>query len=262
MYMAVLQVRFRSQVLKRSVSFYVCLPTDKGGSFGRVNPIDKKYPTLYLLHGLQCDAIDWLYRSNIEKISDTYNIAVVMPNAENSFYVNSGFINDDFESHIAKEIVEETRRMFPLSTQYEDTYIGGVSMGGFGAFRLGLKYANTFSKILSFSAAIHMFEFEPGDVRRQEIVDESKVFGDYYEAVKTDMNPSVCLDNLVKNKDLQLPKVYMICGKQDNLIDANRSFHQKLVNAGIDVIYEEHDGIHSFSYWNDHVEKMVSWLMK
>ncbi len=262
--MAILTIRFSSQVLKRKVTCAVCLPTDNGTVHSRTNPADYRYPTIYLLHGLTSDYNEWLYRSHIEKYSERNNIAVVMPNAENSFYVNSGLVNDDFDRFIGQEIVEETRRMLPLSDRREDTFIGGDSMGGFGAMRLGLKYADTFSKILSFSAAIHMFEFEPGHPYRNTVVNEDRIFGDYETARNSEMNPAVVLEQLaerVAKKQAQYPDVFMICGLQDSLLQANRSFHQKLLKHEVPVIYQEHEGDHSHFYWDQHLEEMLQWAL-
>ena len=263
--MAILTIRFSSQVLKRKVTCAVCLPTDNGTIKERTNPLDYRYPTVYLLHGLTSDYNEWLYRSHVEKYSERNNIAVVMPSAENSFYVDSGLVNDDFDRFIGQEIVEETRRMLPLSRKREDTFIGGDSMGGFGALRLGMKYSDTFSKILSFSAAIHMFEFEPGDPRRGSVCDEDKVFGDFQTARNSDKNPAVVLRQLserVARGETSYPEIFMICGLQDGLLPANRSFHEKLQNYPIKVIYQEHDGDHSHFYWDAHLEEMLKWALK
>ena len=262
--MAVITMKYRSELLARDISFNAYLPVDVpvGPSFLYKGDVPK-FRTLYLLHGLTKDSSDWLYSSRIERIARNNQLAVIFPNGENSFYVEGLSPNSDFGRLIGEEVVEVTRKVFPLSDKREDTYIGGVSMGGFGALRNGLKYADTFSKIISFSAAIHMFEFEPGDYRRNQVVGEDRIFGDYYEAVKTDKNPAVCLERLsekVKQGTGEFPKIYMICGLQDSLIDANRSFSEKLKKAGVDLIYEEFDGKHEFEFWNQHVARLVEWL--
>ena len=262
--MAIVTMSYRSTLLARDITFKAYLPIDRPveGGFAYRGPV-KPFRTLYLLHGLTKDCSDWLNSTRIERISRNNNLAVIFPNGENSFYVNGLAPNSDFGRLIGEELVDFTRSVFPLSTRREDTYIGGVSMGGFGALRNGLKYAERFSKIISFSAAIHMFEFEPGDTRRQMVVGEDGVMGDYWEAVKTDKNPAVCLENLVKAVkagDKSFPEIYMICGLQDGLIFANRTFSAKLKEAGVPLIYEEYDGKHEFEFWNQHVARMVEWL--
>ena len=138
--MALLQVEFRSQTLKRIVPFNVILPTEK---------FKGPYPTLYLLHGLTDNCSAWLSNTRIRMWAEESGLAVVMPSGENSFYmdvlVKDGCLGD-FGEYIGRELVEITREMFPLSDKREDTFIAGLSMGGFGACRNGLKYCETFSK--------------------------------------------------------------------------------------------------------------------
>ena len=265
--MALITMSYRSDLLKRNIVFRAYLPVDRPTEEGLAYKKEgtEKFRTLYLLHGLTNNQDDWINSSRIERIARNHNLAVIFPNGENSFYVNGLGPNSDFGRLIGQELVDFTRKVFPLSDKREDTFIGGVSMGGFGAIRNGLKYADTFSRIISFSAAIHLLEFEPGDPRRQLVCNEDQVMGPYREAVKSDKNPAVCLHQLqekVEQGRTSYPQMYMICGLQDSLIDANRSFHEKLVKAGVPVIYREYPGKHEFEFWNQHVETMITWLME
>ncbi len=265
--MAILTATYGSDVLKRQVSFRVFLPVDNTipNSFSYANPPAQKYRTLYMLHGLTCDAAEWFSASPLKQLAKEKNLAVVMPSGENSFYVPGLAPNSDYGQLVGQEIVDMSRRMFPLSGRREDTFIGGVSMGGFGAVRNGLKYAETFSKVLSFSAAIHMFEFEPGDVRRHMVCHEDMVMGAFSEARLTDKNPAVCLtelENRVRTGEAAFPEIYMICGTEDDLIDANRSFKEKLEKAGVPLRYEEGTGRHDYQFWNQYLPKMLNWMLE
>lgn len=264
--MAILTATYGSDVMKRQISFRVFLPVDNTipGSFSYANPPTQKYRTLYMLHGLTNDAAEWLLSSPLKRLAQERNLAVVMPSGENSFYVPGLAPNSDYGQLVGQEIVDMSRRMFPLSTRREDTFIGGVSMGGFGAVRNGLKYAETFSKVLSFSAAIHMFEFEPGDALRPMVCHEDMVMGDFNTARLTDKNPAVCLTELedrVRAGETAFPEIYMICGTEDGLIDANRSFKEKLERAGVPLCYEEGPGRHDFQFWNQYLPKMLDWML-
>ena len=141
---------------------------------------------------------------------------------------------------------------------------GCVCMGGYGALRNGLKYADTFARVISFSAAIHMFEFEPGDPRRHMVCHEDMVMGDYAAARQTDRNPAVCLEALKARVDAgegSYPGIYMICGIDDDLIDANRSFRDRLLAAGVPVRYREGPGRHDFAYWNANLPDLLDWML-
>ena len=99
------------------------------------------WPTLYLLHGYTGNQVDWLYRSDIEKWAMQHGYAVIMPSGGNSFYLDNETTGERYGVFIGEELVEVTRKMFPLSHKREDTVIAGLSMGGYGAIRNGLRYA-------------------------------------------------------------------------------------------------------------------------
>ena len=189
--MALIKVTYASDVMKRQISLSAYIPIDNG----QPRP-EYGYRTLVMLHGLTADGSSWIRESDIEAMARERNLAVLFPSGENSFYVQGLAPNSDYGELVGREIVEFARGLFPLSARREDTFIGGLSMGGFGALRNGLKYADTFARVISFSAAIHMFEFEPGDPRRHMVCHEDMVMGDYAAARQTDRNPAVCLEAL------------------------------------------------------------------
>lgn len=261
--MAVLQVNFISDCLKRTVPMAVILPVDKlfGGA---VNSDEQKpFKTLYLLHGLLGSYTDWTSQTNIQALATEKNLAVVMPSGDNSFYVDAIIPNNDYGRFIGEELIHMTRKMFPLSHKREDTFIAGFSMGGFGALRNGLKYYDTFGYIAALSSALNIFEL-PADMPGRCLFHEDGCFGDLEEARNTDKNPRVALQNLNRkaeeDPDVKCPKIYMACGLQDGLIDVNRIFRDLLQENGIDVTYEEMDGMHNWAFWNIQIQKVLNWL--
>jgi len=267
--MAFIQTNYQSFVLKRRVSLNVILPTDNIRSednrwYGYQNGPDHKYKTLYLLHGLYGDGMDWVINSRINSYATEHNLAVVIPSAENSFYVDLPLSNHNFDSYIGEEIVEVSRRMFPLSRKREDTFIAGLSMGGFGALRIGMKYADTFSHIAAFSSAIHIFTCAPGEPGYETLCREDECFGSWKEAAQSDKNPVVALRNLqerVKAGECEYPKLYMSCGTEDSLLRANRDFRDKAAEAGLDLTYVEEPGEHEWGFWDRHVRNIIeNWL--
>ena len=154
--MALLQMEFRSAALKRTVSLNVILPAER---------FQGPYPTLYLLHGLTDNCSGWLSYTRIRLWAEESGLAVVMPSGENSFYmdilVKDGCLGD-FGEYVGRELVEVTRELFPLSRKREETFLAGLSMGGFGACRNALKYSDTFGKAAILSGALHFYEY-PAD---------------------------------------------------------------------------------------------------
>ena len=181
-----------------------------------------------------------------------------MPSGDNAFYVDRPETLNNYGVFIGKELVEITRRMFPLSHKREDTFIGGLSMGGFGAIRNGLKYHNTFGAAISFSGVLQLFEAletVPADYNDSF---EAGTFGDLKQAAKSDKNPSWLVRSLAGKKNL--PKIYLACGTEDHLLHHSRSFRDLLVEKGFDVTYEEGPGGHEWDFWDTYIKKAIDWL--
>lgn len=252
--MALIQMHFLSTALKRTVPVTVILPVDNT-AFLQEKP---EFPTLYLLHGLLGDHTDWVCNTRIRKWAEERGLAVVMPSGYNSFYIDQLLPNQNYGEFIGRELVEMTRRAFPLSRDREKTFIAGLSMGGFGAIRNGLKYADTFGYIAGFSSAVHIFEMAP-DAPGRTLFREDLVFGDLEEARKTDKNPRMVLLQAKKAK-VELPKMYMSCGLQDSLLESNRDLRDYFRDNGVSLTYRERDGRHDWDFWNEEMEYVLSWL--
>ena len=260
--MSLLQVNFYSDRLKRTVPMTVVLPVD-GKPYGGELPPEKPFSTLYLLHGLFGNCTDWVTGTRIQRWAQEKQLAVVMPSGDNSFYVDLPRVNNEYGEFIGRELVDVTRRMFPLSRRREDTFIAGLSMGGFGALRNGLKYHDTFSAIIALSSAVHLFEL-PLDSDGRTLIKEDDVFGDMRAALMSDKNPAWLLEQLKgkteNGQDVKYPRVYMACGTEDGLIEPNRSFRDKLLLSGVELTYEEGPGGHTWDFWDEHIHRALEWL--
>ena len=158
--MALIQMNYLSKALYRTVPLNVILPVDRFDADTNDYPVGKVKPfrTLYLLHGLLGNYTDWVSQTRIQKWAEEKDLAVVMPSGDNSFYFRSRTPWNDYETFIGKELVSITRKMFPLSDRREDTFIAGLSMGGYGALRNGIVFSDTFGAIAGLSSAISIFE--------------------------------------------------------------------------------------------------------
>lgn len=248
--MALLQVNFVSKMLFRTVPMHVILPVDKIRLDG--DAVEQKpFKTLYLLHGLLGNYTDWVTGTRIQRWAEERNLAVVMPSGDNAFYLDNEASGNYYGRFIGEELVDITRRMFPLSRRREDTFIGGLSMGGFGAIHTGLKYHETFSHIIGLSSALHLLEPNP-----RTIGHEKSVFGDLEAAVKTDKNPRV----LIANITAPLPRVYMACGTEDDLLASNHLYRDLFRKAGYDLTWFEGPGAHDWDFWDAQIHRALDWL--
>ena len=259
--MALLHCNFMSRSLGRPVPIQVVLPTDKmAGAQGQAP--QGPFKTLYLLHGIFGDETDWVCGTRLQSWAQDRNLAVVMPAGENSFYVDNPRASRLYGTYIGKELVDFTRRTFPLSAKREDTFIGGLSMGGFGAIVNGLQNPETFGAVCALSSALILDSM----MENKEYTDFLMTNKGYYESVFGDLDQvrgsDMDYDALAEKvaKEPVKPRFYMACGTEDGLIGVNRAFRDHLQGLGFDVTYEEGPGVHDWYFWDKYILKAMEWL--
>lgn len=257
--MAWFQVSFFSQCLSRSVPLNVLIPADLPASPEEVPR--PPFKTLYLLHGYLGSASDWLLRGGVQELSEQYHLAVVMPAGDNGFYVNqsaSGVLGSDY---IGRELVEFTRKLFPLSEKREDTSIGGLSMGGFGALYNGFRYSDVFGHVIALSTPVDYRRFaepscEPVELGLHEGFFEA-LFGDLNRLGMSDKNLCLSAEKLLET-GRPLPDLYLACGYNDRLAPDNRAFSAYLSSIGYAHCYEEGPGTHEWPFWSAYLRRGVT----
>lgn len=257
--MALIQVNYFSNALARTVPVNVVLPADKVDSkTHRYVRRDRPFKTLYLLHGMFGNYTDWVANTRVQRWAEERSLAVVMPSGDNMYYVNSLLAFNDYGAFVGEELPKIMRSMFPLSAAREDTFIAGLSMGGFGAVRNGFKYAHTFSHVAALSSALTVLD--PGV---PPIAGDKAVFGDLASAAQTDKNHQVAYAQLrerVAAGEAELPKVYLACGTEDGFLPSTRAFRDQLVGDGVSVTYDEQPGGHDWDFWDSQIKKVIDWL--
>lgn len=258
--MALVKVDFFSKSLMRTVTIQAIVPVDK---FIDEKPKEKKpYKTLYLLHGIFGNDTDWVSGTRIQRWAQAHDLAVIMPAGENKFYVDNERTHEYYSQFIGEELVNFTRDLFPLSTKREDTFIAGLSMGGYGAITNGLKYHQTFGHIAGLSSAL-MIEEHVKAVDGDDIPYINK--RSYLESVFGNLNALIGSDKdykaLVERLDVKdIPHIYLACGQDDFLIKNNRDYKDFLIQHGVDVTYEEGPGAHEWDFWDRYIYKVLEWL--
>ena len=263
--MAFATVNFFSKFLRRNVTFNIVLPTDKMLPPGAKVPEKKPFRTLYLLHGVFGNYTDWIRGTRVQSLADARDLCVVMPSGDNKFYCDSDISGDLYGKFIGEELVEFTRDSFPLSREREDTFIGGLSMGGFGAIVNGLRNPKTFGRIAAFSSALikdHVLTSvdEPGrgiftKTQYMTMFDLKSI-----EDFEGSINDYDALAEKLAQSGEPLPHVYMACGEQDFLLPANHTYRDKLLSLGYDVTWESWTGGHDWKFWDEAIERALQWL--
>lgn len=248
--MALIRLDFVAETTRVNLPVYMVVPGP--GSMGDL-PVRKR-KVLYLLHGLSDDGSAWQRYTSIETIARETGLVVVMPSVGRSFYIDQRN-GQKYFSYLMDELPRYLSDVFALSPEREDTLIAGNSMGGYGAFKAALLYPERFAAAASFSGVLSMamIEANPEDPRYPEF---TALMGNLDEVVGSVHDPEVWLRNAAENPGT-LPKLYVSCGRQDDLLPLNRNFKALCETLGVKLDYHEEDGIHDWNFWDQQIREFL-----
>ena len=252
--MAHIQMNYFSNALKQNTDVQIFLPSPEPddylfGDLGKYRQKGKKYQALYLLHGSYDDGNSWVRKANIERYANEHSIAVIMPSAENSMYQNMEYGNS-YETFIAEELPSFIEKLLPVSGKREDRFIAGLSMGGGGAFRMAFLYPEKYMAAASLSGGLGM-EAVQGSAHLQKMPES------YLRAIGKRSDVEELIAGCTPEK---LPGLYMTCGTEDFILPGNRRFYEAAADKGIQVVYEEYPGTHSWEFWDKHIQDVLRWF--
>ena len=259
--MAYITVKYRSKALCRPVSFDVFMPNDpdtllpwEQGSEG-----GGRLKTLFLLHGYSESGFNWVP----EQLAARYGFAVVIPSGENSFWLDGEATGSKFCTFVGEELPDYVNRTFGLAGSRADTFVLGLSMGGFGALHTALTYPARFGKVGAMSSALIVHEVagmtEDAGNGIANYAYYRECFGEPSKVLESKNNPEALIDKLLADR-VRLPEIYMCCGTEDFLLENNREFHRFLESRGVAHIYKESAGAHDMRFWSEYIEKIADWM--
>lgn len=260
--MAKIEVEYFSNALVRPITIRVVIPNDPRLDIPQVeNPyLRRPMKTIFNLPGYTGGA-GW----GDEQIAAQYNTAIVSVYGENAFYVDNAAPSGKYAKFIGEEVVEYVRKTFGLAKNREDTYITGISMGGYGALRTALANPETFGKTAGQSAALIIHDIahmKPGENSgRRQYEHYHFLFGDL-ETVEQSINNPEHLAERILAEGRPMPEIYFCCGSEDGLCEGNRVFDRFLTEKGIPHVYEESPGGHDVVFWNEYTPKVMKWLLE
>lgn len=251
--MALLHVNFASQVLGCGTSMYVILPEEKN------RRKDGKWPTLYLLHGYSGDDSDWQRQTSVERYVAEQGIAVVMPCVHNGFYTNMAH-GDRFWDFVSEELPALCERMFPLSAKREDRFAAGLSMGGYGALKLGLRLPERYAAVASLSGVVDLAAHVDRTLAAGEPWFLANVFGSP-DALRGSENDLVALakKHMAAGTENTLPAMYIACGTEDFLYPVHVSFRSAFEKP-LKLTCKEGPGAHTWAFWDEYIQYVLAWL--
>lgn len=242
--MAFLTVDFYGTALNKACSMNVLLPDRIDGA--------GPFPVFYLLHGLSDDHTIWMRRTSIERYVQNIPMIVVMPDGGRSFYCDA-IAGPAYETHFIRDVIGFVDTFFNTIADRSGRAIGGLSMGGYGALKLGLKFPGLFCSANSHSGAVDLTLRTPDRIREDMVVEFPQIFGEQPARGKD------CLFGIAEGLNPEyLPNIRIDCGTEDGLLDANRKLRDHLDSHRIPHEYEEFPGAHTWDYWDTHIQEAIA----
>jgi S-formylglutathione hydrolase FrmB len=288
----------RSLSLGVAKQFVVYLPP----SYGRV--VSRRYPVAYYLHGAWGSEWDWSRQGRIGAVLDSLAAAngteliVVMPDGDDGWYTTWNLLGNNaacqqkplrqdespasycvpwpkYDEYVARDLVAKVDSSYRTIANRAHRAIAGLSMGGYGAITLALRYPSVFSAAASHSGVLsplyvgpHPFAAPPQYATRMDQLAPiyrglwpiiAPAFGNDTAAWWSRM-PGRIAQRLVASRRGPMPAIMLDVGSEDNLVDQNRDFHATLQRLGVAHVYTEWPGVHDWMYWRAHVGESLTWI--
>lgn len=244
---------FFAESLGMGTSMVVLMPQETAGiGMAAAGPPEGGVPVLYLLHGLSDDCTGWERRTSIERYASDTGIAVVMPEVRRSFYADEA-VGEAYWTFLSEELPALLARTYRISTAREDTFVAGLSMGGFGAFKLALNHPDRIAAAASLSGALDLTQrsFDGSNGHLAE-----RIWGD------TDLagTPDDLVDLVRRADPASTPALWLDCGTEDFLVGQNHTFVAAAEEAGVRLQARFRPGAHSWDFWDDGIRDVLAWL--
>ena len=252
--MALAELTIFSGALGMQTNVNVVIPTREFCDWQGMKEAEPKKPfkCLYLLHGLSDCFSTWLRRSSIERYADRYGVCIVMPDGDKSFYTDMKY-GLRYYTYIAKELPLLMNDMFNVSEKREDNFIAGLSMGGYGALKIGMRECDSFCAAAAFSAVADINSRK--DSFRKELI---CAFGDEINIPETD-DLFALSEKCDKNPNK--PRIFMSVGYDDYMYEDNVRLKEHFEKLSFDYTYCESDGAHTWEFWDEYIQRALEWML-
>ena len=256
--MAFLQANIYSNVLEMEVMIDVILPQSTKKKIGtQSQSTGTDLPVLYLLHGMNGNHSVWQRRTSIERYAAEYQLAVIMPSTDLGWYTDTTY-EMMYWTFIAEELPQICHELFPQLTQKrEKTFAAGLSMGGYGAVKLGLRKPEQFAAVASLSGALALAESMDSLLQLRSQAYWEGIFGPL-EQFKGSENDLIHLIETIDPSTA--PRFFISCGTEDQLYPASEYAVDKLQKRKLAVTFESGTGDHDWNFWDQWIQRVLQWL--
>jgi putative tributyrin esterase len=249
------ELKLNSKLMAREMPYRVILPKNYEANK------TEKFPVLYLLHGLTGHFDNWTDKTKLKEYAANYNYIIVTPEGRDGWYTDSINVpNDKYESYIVQELIPEIDAKFRTLADREHRAVAGLSMGGYGALKFGLKYPEKFVVVGSFSGALGAASWSVKTLGNnwKALTDSiTVVYGDDESQTRKDNDIYKMVREISPEKVKILPFIYVDCGTEDFLIQQNREFIVLLAEKKIPHEFRELPGKHDWVFWDSQVQEFL-----
>jgi S-formylglutathione hydrolase FrmB len=248
-------IQFESKLIGKTLPYNIILPRDYNTAR------TSRYPVIYLLHGLGGHYNDWLVRTNIADYAAWYRLIIVMPEGDNSWYIDSTNVpTDKYESYFLQELIPDVQERYRTIEARYGRAIAGLSMGGYGAFKFGLKYPDRFAFVGSVSGAFGATNYTENETGKGATWETFlRVFGPVGSETRQKNDLFELLQQVTPGQVTSLPYFYFDCGTEDapRIFNANHELDERMLQKKIPHEYRELPGNHSWGYWDSQVQEVL-----
>ena len=249
-------VQFASKLVGKTLPYNVLLPLD----YNMPATKTKRYPVVYLLHGLTGHYNNWIEHTHLADYVAAYQLIVVMPEGNNVWYTDSASApSEKYESYILEELIPDVEQRFRASNAREGRAIAGLSMGGYGALKFAVKHPELFVFAASLSGALDAASWTEADLKGFEFIWKTlqPVYGSANSETRAANDLSKLYRDLPASSIVSLSYIYLDCGTEDGLLQTNRAFVDILLKQKIRHEYRQLPGNHSWTYWDAQVQEVL-----
>ena len=247
-------VELQSKLVNKTLPYNVILPTDYNTSS------TTRYPVLYLLHGLTGHYSDWVSRTNVADYAAQYRMIIVTPEGNDGWYTDSAtVVNDKYETYLLKELIPDVQQRYRTIEARYGRGIAGLSMGGYGSLKFGLKSPSTFVFAASMSGALGVARFTEKETTASGWGTSLQLFGPVDSETRKANDLFQIINQLSPARVAALPFFYFDCGTEDSplIFPYNRELAVLMSEKKIAHEYRELPGDHSWGYWDKQVQEVL-----
>lgn len=207
----------------------------------------RRYPVLYLLHGLFGSFRNWTELASLQPVDD---LIVVMPEGADGWYCDNAEKGLWYESRIVRDLVPAIDTSFRTRATRDARSIAGNSMGGYGALKIALRFPEMFSFAASFSGAFESANWSdrsPSPAKWDEYRPSiMRVFGEVGSVARRENDIFRIVED---HEGGNVPDIHFDCGIGDPFLESNHRLSNKMRQHGIDHQFRILPGGHDWDYW-------------